>query len=125
MKLVTETKTKNYELTYLIPGGYTESELKKVQEEVQALVKKHKGTIVSEDAWGKKLMAYDIRKGGKIHTEASYFHLVIELQAEKTPLFEKELYLNETIIRHLLVVAKEDKVSEEKKEVEVKEEEKK
>lgn len=127
MKLVTETKTKKYELTYLVPSGYTESELSKVQEEVQALVKKHKGTVVSEDSWGRKPLAYDIRQAGKIFTEANYSHLVINFQPEKTPLFEKELYLNETIIRHLLVVAKAEKVVKARKEevVEAETEEKK
>lgn len=105
MKLVTETKTKQYELTYLVSSGYTEGELKKVQEDVANLVKKHKGTIVSEENWGKKAMAYAIRKAGKTTTEAHYLHLVIELPAETAPAFEQVFSLNEAVIRHLLVVA--------------------
>ena len=37
MKLVSEIKTNVYELTYLVSGGFTDSELKKVQEEIQEL----------------------------------------------------------------------------------------
>ena len=46
MKLVSETKTNAYELTYLVSAGFTDSELKKVQEEVLALVKKFKGEVI-------------------------------------------------------------------------------
>jgi hypothetical protein len=42
MKLKTEAKTNVYELTYLVSTGFTEGELKKVQDEVQALVKNSK-----------------------------------------------------------------------------------
>lgn len=105
MKLVTEIKTKQYELTYLVPGSMTDSELKKVQEIVQSLVKKYKGKLLSEEIWGKKPLAYTISKVGKNHSEAHYVHLVVELEASKTPAFEKDVYLIDEVIRHLLVEA--------------------
>jgi len=105
MKLVTATKTKLYELTYLVAGDLTDSELTKVQETVQALVKKHKGTVKSEEVWGKKPLAYLIRKAGKNHGEAHYVQLVIELEAKVAPAFERDIYLNNELIRHLFVEA--------------------
>lgn len=106
MKLVTEIKTNVYELTYLVSGGFTDSELKKVQEEIVTLVKKHKGEVLSEEVWGKKPLAYTIRKVGKTYDDASYVHLRISLIAQKAPEFEKDIYLNNEVIRHLLIVEK-------------------
>jgi small subunit ribosomal protein S6 len=107
MKLVTAAKTKLYELTYLVAGDLTDSELTKVQEAVQALVKKHKGTIKSEEVWGKRPLAYLIRKASKNHKEAHYVQLVIELETIVAPAFERDIYLNNDLIRHLLVTAEE------------------
>jgi len=105
MKLKATAKTKLYELTYLVPGDLTDSELTKVQETVQALVKKHKGAIKSEDVWGKKTLAYDIRRASKSYKEAHYIYLVIEMNPAIAPIFEKDIYLENAIIRHLLVEA--------------------
>ena len=105
MKLKTTAKIKLYELTYLVSCSFTDSELTKVQEAVQALVKKHKGVIKSEDAWGKKSLAYGIRQAGKTHTEAHFIHLIVELDSAKAPAFERDVYLNNDVIRHLLVEA--------------------
>ncbi|HCR80861.1 MAG: 30S ribosomal protein S6 [Candidatus Pacebacteria bacterium GW2011_GWB1_47_8] len=105
MKLVTTAKTKAYELTYLAPGNMTDSELKTVQETVQGLVKKHKGSMTSEDSWGKKTLAYALRKGGKTHTEAYYLHLVLEFPTDQAPLFERDVHLDNDLIRHLFVEA--------------------
>ena len=105
MKLVTTAKTKAYELTYLVPGNMTDSELKTVQETVQGLVKKHKGSLTSETSWGKKPLAYDIRKAGKPHSEAHYIHLIAEFPTEQAPLFERDINLDNDLIRHLFVEA--------------------
>jgi len=113
MKLVTATKTKLYELTYLVPGSVTDSELTKVQEIVQKLVKKHKGTVKSEDVWGKKSLAYVIKRAGAKHNEASYVHLVLEFDTTKVSSFEKDVYLEDQVIRHLLVEAEADQPAEE------------
>lgn len=105
MKLVTTAKTNTYELTYLVSGSLTDSEVKSIQATVQGLVKKQKGKILSEEAWGKKSLAYPIRKAGKNHSDASYLHLVLELTTEQAPAFEREIYLDNDIMRHLFVVA--------------------
>lgn len=97
----------------MVSAGFTDTEVKKVQEEIAALVKKFKGSIDSETVWGKKSLAYTIRKSGKTFDEAVYVHLRMSLPAEKAQEFEKGIYLNNSIIRHLLVVGS-DEVEEEK-----------
>ncbi|NCN45199.1 MAG: 30S ribosomal protein S6 [Candidatus Pacebacteria bacterium CG10_big_fil_rev_8_21_14_0_10_36_11] len=112
MKLVSETKTNAYELTYLVSAGFTDSELKKVQEEVLALVKKFKGEVISETVWGKKPLAYTLKTAGKSHDEAYFIHLKLSISTEKAPEVERGVYLINSIIRHLFVVADETKVED-------------
>lgn len=111
MKLKPETLTRLYELSYLVAAVYTDSELAKIREEVEALVKKYKGTVKKFEDWGKKTLAYKIKKAGKTYTEAYYSHYQIEFPTGKVQEFEKFLYMNPQIIRHLLVLAEEDESS--------------
>jgi small subunit ribosomal protein S6 len=108
MKLIADKSAKKYEFTYLLPEFYTTAEVAKTVSEIEDLVKKHKGTIVSTEDWGKKDLAYKIKKDGKTHAQALYTHMIIELEAKSTPQFEKDVYLNERIVRHLLVVAEKE-----------------
>ncbi len=119
MKLTKVTLTRLYELTYLVAAVFTDSELAKIREEIEALVKKYSGTVKKFEDWGKKNLAYKIKKAGKTSTEAFYSHYQIEFPADKVQEFEKFLYMNPQIIRHLLVVAQDD---EQKTQVETKEE---
>lgn len=112
MKLKSAAKTKLYELTYLVPGSFTDSELGKVQETVQGLVKKHSGKIVSEESWGKKPLAYAVRRAGKDHDEASYNHAILEFPSTAAPDFERDVYLEESVIRHLFVEAEKPKANQ-------------
>lgn len=112
MKLVTETKTNVYELTYLVSAGYTDSELKKVQDDIQTAVKKYKGEILSEVVWGKKPLAYSLRKAGKTYDEAYYVHMRVNVASDKAPELERDVYLHTAIIRHLFVVGTEEQKEE-------------
>ncbi len=105
MKIIADPQVRQYELTYLVPAIYTQAELSKINEEVESVVKKYAGKVVSSDDWGKKHMAYKIRHDGKFHDSAFYTHYVLEFESEKAPEFEKELKLNTKIMRNLLVRA--------------------
>lgn len=120
MKIPSTTRSQKYECTYLTPVGLTTDEQKKLAEKVAKLVKKHTGTIASTEDWGKKVLAYTIKKESKKHTEAIYTHMVVEFDTANVTAFEKELYLQPEIIRHLLVIASEpsDEVQSESTEVE-------
>lgn len=119
MKLVTAAKTNTYELTYLVAGALTDSELTKLQEIVRNLVKEHTGSLVSEAVWGKKLLSYPIKKAGKTYTEAHYVHLVLEFPTDKAVAFERGIYLDNEIMRHLFVVAEKVSKKAEKKTKEI------
>jgi small subunit ribosomal protein S6 len=100
-----------YELTYLIPGSYTDSEASKVEEAVNDLYKRYGAADIKTEKWGKKKMAYRIKKGGVNHQEAYYLHTKFNLASDKTQAFEMDVYLQPQVIRHLLVLAEEDKAT--------------
>ena len=94
---------RTYEITYLIGGGATSSELAAMRDEVVALVGKFTGKIQDTQDWGKKSLAYPISSEGETHTEAYYTYLVVEMAADKVVKFTKELQLKKGIIRDLVV----------------------
>jgi len=104
MKIPSKKIKRQYELTFLTPTAFTDSEASKIIEEVEALVKKHKGKVEKKENWNKKKLAYKIKHAGKSYDEALYTHLVVEFESTKIPVFEKDLKLNQKIIRYLLIV---------------------
>jgi ribosomal protein S6 len=103
--LVNKTSpTRTYEITYLVGSGYTAAEMAALQDNVVALVGKHKGKIVEIVKKRKKTLAYPIHHEGKNHVEANYTHLVVEMVAEKVDEIGLALKLKKEIIRSLVVV---------------------
>ena len=107
MQIPSDKRVNTYELTYLIPGALTGDEVQSITASVEKLIAKHKGSIKNQEDWGRKPMAYMIKHSGKRHTEAVYKHLVIEFETAHAFTFEKELYLNQELLRHLFVIAAE------------------
>ena len=98
-------RVRQYELTYVLPAALSTSEANQAKQAIEALLKKHKVRVLSQEDWGKRELAYPIKyKGSKQH-EASYTHVAIESDAQNIQAFEKELYLQPELIRHLLVLA--------------------
>ncbi len=104
-KSATNAEVRTYELTYLVSTSYTDSEVNKIADEVTKLIAKHSGTMVKNDNWGKKKMAYRIKHNGAYHSEAYYTHMVFSLPSDQIQAFEKAIYLQTNIVRHLVVVA--------------------
>lgn len=103
MKVLKDTTKKLYELTYLLPGDFSDAEVNKAKEEILALIKKQKGDVKQELNWGRKPLAYKIKTVNKLYQEAIFCYLEITLLPEKISDFERDLILNKNIMRHLLV----------------------
>jgi small subunit ribosomal protein S6 len=103
MKIIADPQSRQYEVTYLIPASFSDAERKAVDDSVAALVKKHKGEVESSKDWGRKKLAYVINHLGKKYDEAHYTHQVVVFEPKNVPPFEKDMYLEERIIRHLVV----------------------
>lgn len=107
MNISADQQTRLYELTYLIPTSYTDSERTEIAESVQKLLEKHDVSLQETEDWGKRQLAYQIRHGSQAQDEAYYTHLRLEADPANIQAFEKELYLVDEVMRHLLVVAAE------------------
>jgi ribosomal protein S6 len=98
---------RSYELTYLVPGSLTDSEVAQVRSEVETLLKKYKAEVVKTEDWGRKPLAYIITHEGKKQSDAMYVHIVFTLSTDKAQQFEHDIYLVTRIMRHLMLLAEE------------------
>ncbi len=87
-----------YELTVLIHPD-READLEKSLTVVRDLVKNADGTVKSEDNWGKKRLAYRIKK----QDFAVYVAMVLDLPADAPLKISNALNISEDVIRYLLV----------------------
>ncbi len=114
MQIPSDKRMKQYELTYLVSAQLTSDEVKAIDSAVEKLITKHKGSVKNREEWGKRDLAYTIKHGGKKHDQAAYTHVVVEFETSAAFAFEKDLYLNQSVLRHLFVIATENAKAEEK-----------
>lgn len=98
-------QNRQYELTYVIPVGYTDSEVAQIKKEIEDLAKKRKGAVTKVEDWGKRSLSYRIKKGGKTHEEAVYIYTELSFDPAQAQAFERDIYLNTKLLRHLFVIA--------------------
>lgn len=91
---------KNYELVYVVrPNAedeVKEAVLNKVQEVISA-----NGEVEKVDTWGNKKLAYPIAK----FTEGFYVLVNFKASADLPKELDRNLKINENVIRHMIVVA--------------------
>jgi len=103
-----DTVKRNYELTYILPGSLTDNEVAQLKTQVEQILKKYNAQILKNEDWGRRPLAYTIVHEGKKQNEGVYTHIVLALEPSKAPTFEREVYLSNLVMRHLLVVAEEE-----------------
>ncbi len=89
---------REYELTVLIHPDL-EADIEPALKKVRDIVTQNKGTIVSEDNWGKKRLAYAIN--GEDFGVYVYFEIM--LPAEANAKVQSTLNITDEVIRYLLV----------------------
>jgi small subunit ribosomal protein S6 len=94
---------RNYELAIILCPELKEEERKEVIKEIEDLIGKKEGKVGKIIEWGKKELAYTIKKGGKRFSEGFYFLFNLELLPETLSEIRKKLRINENILRYLLV----------------------
>lgn len=83
---------KSYELTVLVrEEGDIES--------VKKMIADYRGRITGELKWGKRELAYPIKK----ESEAFYFTYQVKLNPEDVSDFKKKMNYDERVIRYLLL----------------------
>jgi len=90
---------RDYELVLVIDPDLAEGDQKKEIAKVKKIIKDLKGKVEKTDEWGKRELAYPIKKKNLGY----YFLLAIKLSAATPAQIENKLKLEEKIIRYLLV----------------------
>lgn len=91
---------KEYELTVLIHPDL-EADLETPLTKVRDIIKNAGGTIVREDNWGKKKLAYPINR----EEFAVYVYMDVELPADAPLKISNTFNITDEVIRYLLVKA--------------------
>lgn len=87
-----------YELTVLIHPDL-EIDLEKPLQKIRGLVTKNGGNITKEDNWGKRKLAYRIKR----EDFAAYVYFELDLPPESVHVLDNNLNITDECLRHLLV----------------------
>ncbi|MGL5330037.1 MAG: 30S ribosomal protein S6 [Peptostreptococcaceae bacterium] len=91
---------KNYELVYVVKPNADEEAREAVMNKVKEVVATA-GEIVNVDVWGNKKLAYPIAKFNEGHYVLVNFKSAVDVPKE----IDRNLKINENVIRHMIVVA--------------------
>lgn len=89
---------RKYEMLTILDAG-TENQSEEISK-IEEVIKNLGGTVSKSDAWGKRTLAYPIRK----KTEGYYVLFNFELEAAQTFELRRILGLRANVYRHLMVV---------------------
>jgi small subunit ribosomal protein S6 len=90
---------RTYETLFIVQPNATEEEVEAVASGVENLVKQDGGTIVLRDIWGKRRLAYEVKK----FTDGIYVLVRFEADPEVLAKLENNFKLNDEVIRHIIV----------------------
>ncbi|HOV51160.1 MAG TPA: 30S ribosomal protein S6 [Candidatus Cryosericum sp.] len=88
---------REFELMYVVDGTMPEEEAAKVAEAVQSFISSH-GTIVKVDPWGRRRLAYPIKK----KQDGYYWVITFEVEPDAVDVLKQQLRVNESILRWMV-----------------------
>jgi len=94
---------RDYEVIFIVHPDLDENALKGVVEKVQGWITGSGGTLVQTDVWGKRHMAYTIRK----QREGQYVYVHVQMAPSSTSELERNLRFLEPVMRFLVTVVNE------------------
>jgi len=89
----------NYELVLVLKPLLPEDLKTKVLKKVEEYIAQEGGKLGKKDIWGKKHLAFPIKK----HEEGYYVLYNFSISTDKLKEFEKELTLMGDVLRHMVV----------------------
>jgi small subunit ribosomal protein S6 len=89
----------NYELVLIISPDVTDEEMPEFMTKLSELVNKVGGTVGEVNQWGKRQLAYPIKRA----TEGNYVLTKLNLKPTTTKELEANFRLSGKILRHLLI----------------------
>ena len=92
-------ETRNYETIFILNPNAPEARVGEVNARNQQIIESFNGKLLHLDDWGKKKMAYPIRKESKGH----YFCLTYKANTSCVSEIERNMRINENVFRFLSV----------------------
>ena len=90
---------RNYELTFIVRPDVDEAGLAAVVAKVTEFITTNGGQITKTEHWGRRQLAYPIKKIG----EGQYVFMRVQLLAQTPRELERLLQLTEEVLRYLLI----------------------
>ena len=91
---------RNYELAYIADPDLDEEALSSLEAQINSWIEAAQGKTLKVDRWGKRKLAYQIRK----RSEGYYFIIEAEMPPEAGRSIERDLGLNEQVLRSLITL---------------------
>ncbi len=90
---------RDYELVLIISPEVAEEEVPNTLEKVNKVITSRGGTVVDTNQWGRRKLAYPIKR----FTEGNYVLTRFQLEPELVREVEETLKVSEEVLRHLIV----------------------
>jgi small subunit ribosomal protein S6 len=90
---------REYELTFIIRPDQEDEGFNSVIEKVTGYVQAGGGEVTKTDVWGRRRLAYQINK----YAEGYYVIMQLQMEPSAHDELERDLRLNEDVIRYLLI----------------------
>jgi small subunit ribosomal protein S6 len=91
---------RNYEIAYIADSDLDDTMLTDLEEKVKGWVEASGGKVTDVDRWGKRWLAYPIQK----KNDGYYYFVKAEMPASAPVEIERNLRLNEQILRFMMTV---------------------
>ena len=91
---------RKYELVCILHPDLDETAFNDAVDKIKGWISDSEGSVESVDNWGRRKMAYMIRK----QLEGQYILINANMLPSATAEFERKLRLLETVMRHMLVL---------------------
>jgi small subunit ribosomal protein S6 len=92
---------RSYELIYIIHPDMDDSAVTELVEKVSGWITEAGGEITKTDIWGKRRLAYQIKK----QDEGHYIFMLISVPPDFGSELERNLQLQESVMRYSLILA--------------------
>lgn len=94
---------REYETLFVVKAQTPEKEVQEMTDRLTGLVRQHKGEILFSRSWGKRALAFPIEK----EKEGIYIHLDYAANGSLVTELERNLRLDERVVRFMTIVLNE------------------
>jgi small subunit ribosomal protein S6 len=88
-----------YELTFVLDPQLEQTQIDEHLQKIETMIGSSKGEIVKKDLWGKRRLAYEIKK----RQYGFYVYFLFNSTVDLIDKIERELKLNESVLRFLTI----------------------